>query len=82
MGTNGAYILNEKKEILGKVPITELNTTIKSLGTGIYAIILDGNIDSSFVTVSEKAEVKYIVGMETKVKAATTRINLLTVDDI
>jgi len=82
VGTNGAYILNEKKEILGKVPITELNTTIKSLGTGIYAIILDGNIDSSFVTVSEKAEVKYIVGMETKVKAATTRINLLTVDDI
>ena len=82
VGTNGAYILNDKKEILGKVPITELNSTIKSLGSGIYAIILDGSIDSTMIQVSEKAEVKYMVGMELKVKATATRINLLTVDDM
>jgi DNA primase len=82
VGTNGAYILNEKKEILGKVPITELNNTIKSLGTGIYAIILDGNIDSSLIEVTEKANVKYVVGMELKVKSNSTKMNLLTVDDI
>jgi len=82
VGTNGAYILNEKKEILGKVPITELNSTIKSLGSGVYAIILDGNIDSTLIQVAESAEVKYIIGMELKVKSNSTRINLLTVDDI
>ena len=82
VGTNGAYILNEKKEILGKVPITELNSTIKSLGSGVYAIILDGNIDSTLIQVAESAEVKYLIGMELKVKSNTTRINLLTVDDI
>ncbi|MFT4297755.1 MAG: DNA primase DnaG [Candidatus Woesearchaeota archaeon] len=82
VGTNGAYILNEKKEVLGKVPITELNSTIKSLGTGIYAIILDGNIDSNLVEVSEKANISFLIGMELKVKPGSTRINLLTVDDI
>jgi DNA primase len=82
VGTNGAYILNEKKEILGKVPITELNSTIKSLGTGIYAIVLDGNIDSTLIEIAERAYVKFIVGMELKVKTGMTRINLLTVDDM
>jgi DNA primase len=81
VGTNGAYILNEKKEILGKVPITELASTIKSLGSGIYAIILDGTIDSNFVSIAEKAEVMSIVGMESKIKPETTKINILTVDD-
>lgn len=82
VGTNGAYILNEKKEILGKVPITELISTMKSLGTGVYAIILDGTIDSDLTQIAEKSDIKTIVGMETKVKPNTTRINLLTVDDI
>lgn len=82
VGTNGACILNEKKEVLGKVPITELATTIKSLGTGIHAIILDGGIDSTLLQTAEKADVKYIVGMESKVKPLGSKIAVLTVDDL
>lgn len=80
VGTNGACILNEKKEILGKVPITELSTTIRSLGS-VFAVVLDGAIEPALIQIAEKADVKHIVGMESKVKPNTTRINILTVDD-
>lgn len=81
VGTNGAYILNEKKEILGKVPITELTSTIKSLGSGVNTIILDGTIESDLVQTAEKADVKNIIGMEMKVRPGQARMNLLTMDD-
>jgi len=82
VGTNGAYILNNKKEILGKVPITELTSTIKSLGSGVYAIILDGSIDAMMIQVAERADVKYVVCMELKEKIASQKVSILTVDDI
>ncbi|MFT4303173.1 MAG: DNA primase DnaG [Candidatus Woesearchaeota archaeon] len=82
VGTNGAYILNDKKEVLGKVPVTELNSTIKSLGSGVSAIILDSSIDHALIQVAEKANVQAIIGMESKVKNANTRIKLFTVDDL
>ncbi|MCB9358733.1 DNA primase [Candidatus Woesearchaeota archaeon] len=82
VGTNGAYILNEKKEILGKVPVTELNSTIKSLGSGVFAVVLDSSIDPTLIQIAEKASVQYVIGMESKVKTGTTRIKILTVDDL
>jgi hypothetical protein len=81
IGTRGAYILNTKMDILGKVPTTELAATIKSLTTGIHAVIFDGSIDKDLVAVAEKSRIQYLVAMETKVNPATTRVNLLTVDD-
>jgi len=68
IGTRGAYILDDKLNILGKVPITELSTTIKSLGRGAHAVVFDGNVDKDILTVAEQSEIKYLVGMESKVK--------------
>jgi DNA primase len=82
VGTNGACILNDKKEILGKVPISELELTLKNLGQGIYAVILDGVIEPTLVAIAEKADIQVIVGMEMKSKPASSRVALLTVDDI
>ncbi|MFT4343364.1 MAG: DNA primase DnaG [Candidatus Woesearchaeota archaeon] len=82
VGTNGACILNDKRAVLGKVPVSELTSTIKSLGSGIYALVVDGTIDSPLVSVAERAQIKHIVGMESKVKPNSTRINLMTVDDM
>lgn len=81
IGTRGAYILNDKLNILGKVPVTELQSTIKSLATGIYAIVFDGAIDKDLIVASERANVKFVVGMEAKTKAQSS-VTQLTLNDL
>lgn len=80
IGTRGAYILDEKLNILGKVPLTELNVTITELNSA-YAIVFDGSIDKDLVKVAEKANVQYLVAMDAKQKPET-RINLLTIGEL
>jgi 5S rRNA maturation endonuclease (ribonuclease M5) len=82
IGTRGAYVLDTKLNILGKVPITELQTTIKSLKSGVHAIFFDGTIDRDLVRVAEKTTLKYIVAMDSKIKPTDTRINILTSSDL
>ncbi|MBS3097270.1 DNA primase [Candidatus Woesearchaeota archaeon] len=81
IGTRGAHVLDEKLNILGKVPISELQATIKSLGSGVYAVVFDGIIDRDFVKVAEKTNIQYLVAMDSRVKAGETNIGLLTVND-
>jgi len=80
IGTRGAYILDKELNVLGKVPLSELSTTVKSLGSGIHALIFDGDIDSNIVTIAEKAKVNFIVGMGNKSKNSNS-VYLMTVDD-
>jgi len=82
VGTRGAYILDNKTNILGKVPYTELATTIRSLSSGVYAIVFDGNIDKELVAVAEKVNVRFLVAMDTKVKQAQTKIAMFTANDL
>ncbi len=78
IGTKGAYVLDQKLNILGKVPITELQTTIKSLSSGVYAILVDGAVDRDLAEVAERVGVAFIIGMSTKVKS--NKVNIMTVD--
>ena len=80
IGTRGAYILDEKLNILGKVPIAELQVTISELNSA-YAIVFDGSIDKDLVKVAEKANVQYLVAMDAKQKPET-KINLLTLNEL
>ena len=77
VGTRGAYILDSSMNILGKVPATELPTTIRSL-KGIYAIIFDGSVTKDLTSLAERAYVKVIVGMDAKIKPTDTRVSFLT----
>src|SRR3989344_1551945 len=81
IGTRGAYILDKDLNILGKVPLTELETTVKSLGSGVYAIVFDGSIDNSLVETADRARVNFLVGMDSKF-SGSTRINILTSEDV
>ena len=81
VGTRGAYVLDEKLNILGKVPISELNTTLKSLNTGVHAVIFDGEIEKELLAVAEKAKVNFLIGMDNKVKVKSAKIVLMTVED-
>jgi len=80
IGTRGAYILDAKLNILGKVPISELATTIKSLSSGVYAIVLDGFIDKNLLQTCERSNIRYLIAMDAKVKSS--KINILTSNDL
>lgn len=82
IGTRGAYILDDKLNILGKVPFSELNSTISSLSSGVYAIIFDGELDKALVATAEKVSIKFCVAMDTKVKQADTKIRIMTTNDL
>ncbi|KHO45505.1 MAG: DNA primase [archaeon GW2011_AR3] len=82
IGTRGAYILDEKLNILGKVPFTELSSTLKSLNTGVYAIVFDGSIDKQLVLIAERLNVSFLIGMENAVRPQETKIELMTLSDL
>ena len=82
IGTRGAEILDSKLKILGKVPMSELATTLKSVGDGVHAVGVDGAIDSEIVQSSESSNVKVLVGMESHVRPNETRVQILTVNDL
>jgi DNA primase len=80
-GTRGACIFDDKLNVLGKVPLSELASTVKSLNGGIHAIVLDGTIDIDLVKIAEKLNVQHIVATGTKVKEAG-KVNLLMDDKL
>ena len=76
-GTRGACIFDQKLNILGKVPLSELSTTLRSLSGGVYALVLDGIVDADLVQLSEKVGVKHLLSTSSKTKG-TGRVNVLT----
>lgn len=80
IGTRGAYILDKDLNILGKVPVTELEGTIKSLRGGIHAIVFDGEAEKRLVDVAEAAEIAFLVAMGTK--AQSNGVAILTPEDL
>ena len=81
IGTRGAYILDEKLNILGKVPMTELASTVKSLGTGVYALIFDGIIENELIHVAEDSNIRHLIGMDCPGNPQT-RVNILTAEEL
>jgi len=81
IGTRGAYILDDKLSILGKVPVTELESTIKSLSTGVYAIVFDGVIEKELTATADRSNVRYLIGMDCKSKEPNTKVVVLTTEN-
>jgi len=77
IGTRGACVLDEKLEVLGKVPFTELAGTLKSLSGGVFAVVFDGVVDQELVSVADQSRVKVIVAMDSSAKP-TDRVMVVT----
>ena len=77
IGTHGSCILDSSKNLLGKVPVTELEATLRSLRSGIYAVIIDGIITPELANVAERIRVRYLVGNSSKVNPEETRVNII-----
>jgi len=77
IGTRGAYVLDKDAKILGKVPTSELPSTIRNLNS-IHAIIFDGIVNVDLVRYAERSNIHYLVGMDSRVNPSSTRVNILT----
>lgn len=75
-GTKGACIFDQKLNVLGKVPLSELSSTVKSLNGGIYAIALDGEVDTELVRLAERYGITHVVGTASKA-TETQRVSVL-----
>src|SRR3989338_4898254 len=81
VGTRGAYIVDKESNILGKVPVNELVSTLKNLNDKAYAIIMDGIVDYDTVKAEERSNSKILVGSDTKFNPNNTRVEILTKKD-
>jgi DNA primase len=82
VGTRGACLVDEKLNILGKVPISEVETSVSSLKGGVHAVVFDGVIERPIVQLAERSRVKFVVGMDTKIKQAEARVNIVTLGEL
>ena len=81
VGTKGAYILDNKLNILGKVPVSEIYSSIRGLNDS-YAIVFDGVVDRNMTSLGEKANIKYMVAMSSRLRPGESRIKVLTKEDL
>ncbi len=81
IGTRGAEILDNKLSVLGKVPISEVHTALKSI-TNAHAVVFDGSIEREIVKAAEEANVKFLIGMDSKVRPNESRVSLITASEL
>jgi len=82
IGTRGAQVLDQKLNTLGKVPISELATTLTSLNNSAYAVIFDGIVDKEIAKAAETVNIKFLVGMDSKIRTNESRVPILTVKEL
>ena len=64
------------------MPVTELESSIKSLNNNAYAIVFDGSVDKEIVKAAEGANIKFLIGMDSKIRPNETKVNVLTVSEL
>ncbi len=77
VGTRGAFILDENLNMLGKVPVAELASTVKSLRNGIHAVIMDGEVDKDVAEAADASRVKFLVGTDCKLNPRDVRTTVV-----
>ncbi len=63
IGTKAVYFVNDKIEILGKVPLTELEATLRDTNN-VYALVVDETVNRELVKSAKNKNVKVVVGLE------------------
>ncbi len=74
LGTRGAFVLDENLNILGRVPVKELEDTLNNMSEGIFAVVMDGTVNQRLAKIAEDKDVKYLVAQSSPVRSRKTRI--------
>jgi len=80
IGTRGAFVLDESLNVLGRVPVKELPDTLENITDGIYAIIMDGVVDTHLARLAESRGVRYLIAKD--IKAQSRRVRLMPFERI
>ena len=59
-GIHSASLFNEKGEQLGKVPVAELENTLRTLDD-VYAVVFDGKADYNIASSAKRRGVKFLI---------------------
>jgi DNA primase len=81
IGTRGAYILDKEANILGKVPTSELESTLKGLSNA-DSVVFDGVVTRDLARAAEINNVHFLVGMNSQVRNNESRAMILTHRDL
>ncbi len=73
VGTRGAFLLDKKLSVLGRVPIREVEDTLKTMD-GVFAVVMDGTADTRIVRMAEQKDVTYIIAPSATGKGKNVRI--------
>lgn len=73
-GTRGAYLLDEKDEVLAKIPLTEISNALSEVKK-VETVVIDGIVDDAMVAICEKKKIKNLVSRN--IKAKSDKINLI-----
>ncbi len=79
IGTRGAFLVNEKFEIMGKIPYKEVEAAILNI-ENVFMLVLDGSITEEIAKSSEQSEVKYVIG--SRVSGNSQAVKLLSYEDV
>ena len=73
LGTRGAFILDEQLNVLGRVPVKELESTLQEID-GVYAVVMDGEVTQGLAKIADSNGIKYIVAQSAIARPLKARI--------
>ncbi len=80
VGTRAACIFNDKNELMGKVPLSELGNIVRTLDDP-YCIVFDGKVDYNIDDIARKKNtIKLLIGMEKDV--ISSPITIMSREDL
>ncbi len=82
IGTRGASLLDDKLNVLGRVPLSELESTLKDMESKVYGVVLDGSADKDLVSIARKSGVQMLVVKEIKEDIPNSRVKILLTEDL
>jgi DNA primase len=81
-GTKNACLLDDKGNILGKVPAKEAASTMEGLGKVTSAVVIDGSLTKELLESAENARVRYLIGKKSYLKDVKSRVKVFTKKDL
>ena len=81
-GSKEAYLLDDKSNVLGKVPTKEIGSTMQDLGRSANTILIDGSLTKDILESAENARIKYLIGTKSYLKDVRSRVKVLMRKDL
>ena len=76
-GTRGAFILDEQLNVLGRVPVKELESTLREIDN-VFAVVLDGEITQGLAKIADSNGIKYLVAQSAAARPLKAKVILAT----